>query len=355
MSPVEAVEIESRTDATRRETWALLAAGGVLIGGVFADGWAHDQFVDDLESFITPWHTIIFAGYLGALVVMVLAVRRRLDGFRTVLDAIPRGWTVAAIGVAVFGAGFVGDGIWHTVFGIEADLEALLSPTHLLMLSGGVSIFAGPITAVWSDPQVSRTPAPAVFRPVIVAMVLIASSVAFFFLWLWHIRFTFQTDGFVEWARFQDGFVSDAGVVWGVTTYIVTGLWMTVPALVLLRRWDLPPGAFAALVLVPSGLLLAVQEFRGAGRIGAVVGGALFAEWLIARLRPGPARPWAARSLTLGFVSATFALDWLVLAAGWTVAWPAEFVAGSVVFSALVALAVSFAVFPAAVPPTAER
>jgi len=47
--------------------------------------------------------------------------------------ALPAGYGLSLLGVLIFAAGGIGDMIWHVLFGIEADVEALLSPTHLLL------------------------------------------------------------------------------------------------------------------------------------------------------------------------------------------------------------------------------
>ena len=56
-------------------------------------------------------------------------------------------------GILVFFAGGVGDLLWHTVFGIEEDLEALLSPTHLIFATGGSLMAVGPFLASWRRPR----------------------------------------------------------------------------------------------------------------------------------------------------------------------------------------------------------
>ena len=41
-------------------------------------------------------------------------------------------------------AGAIGDMFWHIIFGIEVSIDALLSPTHLLLLIGALLILSGP-------------------------------------------------------------------------------------------------------------------------------------------------------------------------------------------------------------------
>lgn len=37
--------------------------------------------------------------------------------------------------------------LWHSRFGIEAGIEALLSPTHLVLALGGMLMVSGPLRA----------------------------------------------------------------------------------------------------------------------------------------------------------------------------------------------------------------
>jgi Tol biopolymer transport system component len=121
--------------------YTLLASFFVV--GLYVDGWAHNHGRVD-ESFFTPWHAIFYSGF--ALVAFFLLGRMVLNRRRGLSrrGSIPLGYEFSLIGVFVFGFGGVGDLIWHTLFGIEEDVEALLSPTHLLLVIGMVLIAAGP-------------------------------------------------------------------------------------------------------------------------------------------------------------------------------------------------------------------
>ncbi len=126
--------------------YTLLAA--FFVAGLYIDGWAHNHGRVD-ESFFTPWHAIFYAGFaLVALLLLgrIVLNRRRGLGLR---EAIPPGYGYALLGVFIFGFGGIGDLVWHTLFGIEENVEALLSPTHLLLAAGMVLITAGPLRAAW--------------------------------------------------------------------------------------------------------------------------------------------------------------------------------------------------------------
>src|ERR1041385_5957069 len=88
----------------------LLAAW--LLGGIYTDGWAHNHI--HVETFFTPWHAILYSGFLANLIFYaVTAVRNRRAG----KPWIPEGYRLAAIGVGIFAVSGVGDLIWHTIFG----------------------------------------------------------------------------------------------------------------------------------------------------------------------------------------------------------------------------------------------
>lgn len=61
--------------------------------------------------------------------------------------ALPDGYAAGALGVFVFGVGGIADSLWHTFFGVEVDLEALLSPAHLLLFAGATLILTTPVRA----------------------------------------------------------------------------------------------------------------------------------------------------------------------------------------------------------------
>ncbi|HTJ34404.1 MAG TPA: hypothetical protein VL738_14345 [Dactylosporangium sp.] len=117
-----------------------------LAGGLFMDGWAHSH-VPTLETFFTPWHGVLYSGYAALAISLVPARvwRGRPEG--PVRDWVPAGYGLGLLGAVLFAAGGAFDMTWHIVFGIEVDLEALLSPPHLLLLTAGTLMIATPIRA----------------------------------------------------------------------------------------------------------------------------------------------------------------------------------------------------------------
>ena len=142
---------KARAASSLRFDWIMVAVSVWWLGGLFIDGWAHSN-IPQLETFFTPWHAVFYSGYLAVaftLLVQILLhlrqsarsrggrapsllglVRESLPGNRW-LRAVPTGYELSVLGLAVFGVSGIGDLTWHLIFGIERGTEALLSPTHL--------------------------------------------------------------------------------------------------------------------------------------------------------------------------------------------------------------------------------
>ncbi len=158
--------------------WAVVGCSLWFIGGLYLDGWAH-LHVPQLETFFTPWHAVLYSGYFAvAALLMVTWIRHRAAGYRGSWS-MPAGYELSLLGAGIFAVGGLGDMIWHTLFGIEVDIDALLSPTHLILALGGTLIVTGPLRAAWcrreEGPQglVSRL-------PMLLSLTLLLSVCTFF-------------------------------------------------------------------------------------------------------------------------------------------------------------------------------
>jgi hypothetical protein len=69
------------------------------------------------------------------------------------MQSVPKHYRWAAIGTLIFMAGGAGNAAWHIIFGVEKDLEALLSPTHLLLAIGATLMVSGPFRAALHRPS----------------------------------------------------------------------------------------------------------------------------------------------------------------------------------------------------------
>ena len=151
------------TGATTREfpqssvrfDWMVVLLEAWWVGGLFVDGWAHAHGKVD-QSFFTPWHAILYAGFfVNALFFASVAWRNHGKGYPW-SRSVPRGYEFAVLGVGIFLVGGFLDLVWHLLFGIERSLSATLSPTHLMLalghLPGSQWTLAGRLVASSNSP-----------------------------------------------------------------------------------------------------------------------------------------------------------------------------------------------------------
>jgi hypothetical protein len=136
--------------------WIFLFFSFWYISGIFVDGYFHVHD-PDLESFFTPWHAILYTGYLFTTIILLAWTTVRKKKNEGWVYAIPPGHGLSLIGALIFAVGGVGDMLWHIAFGVEADIEALLSPTHLMLALGAALVLSGGARYFWATKQHTRS------------------------------------------------------------------------------------------------------------------------------------------------------------------------------------------------------
>jgi hypothetical protein len=120
----------------------------IILVGLFLDGWAHNNLPSTLETFFTPWHAVLYSGFLLTAIWLVYPSVKHLAQGQLMEFLGP--YRYSLVGVFLFFLGGIGDSLWHILFGIEVGFEALISPTHLLLATGGFLIGLGPILKIAS-------------------------------------------------------------------------------------------------------------------------------------------------------------------------------------------------------------
>ncbi len=129
-----------------------------FVGGLFVDGWAHTHNKVD-QSFFTPWHALLYAGWTANASVLITGALVGRSRGRTWRTALPPGYFLSLLGAFGFGLGGLGDMAWHVAFGIERGIEALLSPSHLLLAVSMGLLVSGPFRAALRRRALSQLPA----------------------------------------------------------------------------------------------------------------------------------------------------------------------------------------------------
>ena len=187
---------------------------------------------EQIETFFTLWHGVLYSGFVVTALVLVIGVWRNRAQSTSWQAAIPTGYSLSLVGAALFMFGGMADGVWHTLLGIEVDVEALLSPPHLLLAFGGALIVTGPLRAAWVRNE--NTPTLAQLLPAILSATLLLSLMAFFIQYASVLALATDLQRAIpgdlgEAIRSKD----IAGVL--VQTAVLMGL-----MLALARRWRMP-------------------------------------------------------------------------------------------------------------------
>lgn len=319
-----AVPIDPRRDlvTTLLGTWMMI--------GVFLDGYAHANIIEQVESFFTPWHAVFYSGFLATAGWITWNVYRRVSEFNSVRDSVPPGYGYSVIGIAVFAVGGAGDAVWHTIFGIEAGIDALLSPTHLLLFVGILLILTTPFrTAAISDTAHRLTGLNAL--SVSLSVGLTTALLAFFFFYLWAPAHPFWAEQRFDPAT-GDG---ELFVALGMAAILLSTLILLAPLTAVLARWR-PPIGMTTIGWGAVSTLTAVAFDLNAGLAASVgLGAGLAADGTMLWFGAGPKRGIGSL-LTLTITPlVAWSVYFLLIAVNGDLAWPPEVWGGAIVFSVL--------------------
>lgn len=126
-----------------------------LAAGFLLDSWAHLHIA--IETFFTPYHAAFYSAMVAGLLILAFFARRNRALGYTGINMLPAAYQTALWGVPIFFAGGVGDLIWHTFFGIEDRVEAVTSPTHLIIGLGVLLTVGAPIRSALQQRGTLRT------------------------------------------------------------------------------------------------------------------------------------------------------------------------------------------------------
>ena len=313
------------------EERAVAFFGVWMMTGLFIDGWAHQA--QKPETFFSPWHGILYSGFVSAVCWFAW------KGYRAGRGINPAGGLdrLTAVGFLLFGAAGIADGLWHEIFGVEVDLEALVSPSHLALFFGGFLMVTSPLRLA-SARRTSHVPARVTWRewfPQAITLTLATALIGFFTLYL--SPFDGLAVGAIEAAP-----VRELEEVVGIASVLAFNLLLLGALLFALRRWTPPLGfgvvLFGGVAFAMSGL----DGFRHAALMLPALLAGLTADALIRR-RSTAAVALAASAFVLW--AGYFGVTHLAYGLPWTV----ELWTGSIVLAVATGLLLA-AITPAALP-----
>ena len=245
----------------------------VITFGLFIDGWAHNHDKVD-DTFFTPWHAVLYGAILAAGLLLIVTHFRNVGRGHRWRQALPIGYGLSLAGFFIFAAGGVADLAWHEAFGFEEGLEALLSPSHLLLAVSGLMIMTGPIRALWRRDNTEQS-----WRgllPAILSFACVTSVFTFF------TTFAAVSSEFIALTgdRPGDHALTD---IYGIVSLTMHANILLAVVLFMARRWRLPFGA-VTLLFVINMLLMTWMHVIKAGDFILIVGAGaagLLGDWLL--------------------------------------------------------------------------
>ncbi len=332
--------------------WLIVALSAWFLGGLYLDGWAHIH-VPELETFFTPWHFVLYSGFVVlALVLAVTAMRNRRRGAPWA-QVMPPGYGLSLIGAALFLTAGVADLIWHVLFGIEDGVEGLISPSHLALAFGGGLIVTGPLRAALRREEMGRRWSE--HWPMVLSLTILLSV------------FTFFTEYASPFGTTWVAYVPEprtAGHVFlrqalGLASILIQSAILMAHVLYVLRRRPLPIGSLTIMLGVNTALMAVIHDtYLATGPVPLIVAAVLaglaadICHWWF---RPAPDRVGAFR----GFAFATPAILYLfyffavmITASLW---WSVHLWTGSIALAGGVGWLLSYLVVPPDAGSTSQR
>lgn len=303
--------------------------GLLTVGGLYADGWAHLN-VGGLETFFTPWHALLYGNFTLLVAWIGWSTWRHRPGDGARRGVIPTGYGLGVVGIMLFALGGVLDMVWHLLFGIEVGIEALVSPTHLVLLIGAALLLSSPIRSAMAD----RSPSALHSWAVVLGVASVAALAAFFLSYLSVFTEPQSTLPLTTIPEAAPGHkTAELATVAGLGGYLITTLLLALPVDYLRRTGRLPAGALTVIVIAVAAPAAALNEFAYLWPlVGAVIAAAVV---------DAAARYTERRILVALLIGAVWAGQLAGLAAMGELRWPVELWAGVAALSTLLALGIS--------------
>lgn len=368
----EPASIEGQAYSSRQFDWAMLLFLVWSVVGLYIDGWAHRHLASARETFFTPWHAVLYAGMFGAIGLFLGAVVRFHRRGYLKWRAVPRGYELALFGAIIVPIGAVGDMTWHILFGFERNVAAAVSPTHLIVATGGSLLATGPLRATWIRSAESGDHGWAAQLPVLLVLSVFLCLCTFFTQFAQPFSYTVGAASYrppplgadVPWYNppSWNFYAQDAGMA-GVIVH--TALLMSVVLLVL--RWTTLRWGFTALFTINTVMMTLESGNLSTGPlplIGVGVVGGIAADVLRSKLRPSEARPATLRVFAFAVPTVLYILYFVLLLVTGGLWWDLPVWTGAILLAGITGWLLSYA-FVSPIPltgvpveptyPTAER
>jgi hypothetical protein len=204
---------------------------------------------------------------------------------------LPNGYELGFVGVIIFAIGGVLDALWHILLGIERGIEALYSPTHLILFLGGTLIVTSPFRTLWRE--LGDSPRLKELFIGLLSMAMGTSFTGFFAMNFWAFNSANPTLKFGEISNSNLQSISDPVLqhflvqqsqVSGISGILITNAILLLPLIWMARRWRLPFGSYTILLSLPMifmGVLDADFRMSIVGIVSGLVADFIYKIWRV--------------------------------------------------------------------------
>ncbi len=312
-------------------SWCFLGACFWLVLGISLDAWAHNHF--RLETFWTPWHGVLYSGlFATALVLPGAMLINRLKGISW-RETIPAGYEISVLGIIGSIIGGLGDMTWHLLFGIEQNIDAAFSPTHIALMLFFGFVVVGPFHALYvNNARFSRVLLLLSFTLLLTYWALISQSISpYTTLWLVDTPKTNET-----------------GQALAIAAYVIQGAFLAGLTMYLLRRWNVFFGFFFIALTISAAPLAAMQNNYIVIPIGMVAGLLIDCAYLL--IRPSLASIERFRIFVASVPGIWLLTYTLIVSLVYGTVWSTHMLVGSIVITSILSWLLSGLMFPPALP-----
>jgi hypothetical protein len=333
-----------RPGASTRLDWLVALAGVWIMTGLFID--AHQHIFETIETFLNPWHIVMYSGAIFAAAVLAVTIASNYRQSRSFWHAVPPGYPQSVVGVFCLLLGGGLDSIWHAIFGFEHQLDLLLSPPHLFLLSGLFFLVSGPVRAALLRPNAPRLIDQ---LPMLVSMGLAFEVIQFVTQFGFYPEALMRDHPMSQVAFRHEQFVLSVFLFYKQSLEIMIVLWqsalLAAAALYLCARKRLHFGALAVLCVAEKlwiGGEVSSDGLEVLLLVLASIAAGLSGDLLIAKLRPSVRKPNALRLVGFVVPAAYFAAYFIfavpMFGGTW---WDPSFVFGSIALAGIVGVCVA--------------
>lgn len=323
--------------------WGMLAVCAWLIGGAHLDAWAHNH-IPQLETFFTPWHAVLYSGLLAVLCFLMGSIIINHRKGYSWNQAIPPGYELSYLGAIGFIFAGLGDMIWHILFGIERNIDAVFSPTHLLLALCLGLIVSGPFRAAWRRKNTGQKHSFIELLPMLLSLALTLSTITLISQFAHPFVNTWPSYG--QQLLFGEQALAVISMIF--QTIILMGL-----VLLTMRRWTLPFGSLTLVFTLNIALLSIMQDTYVLIPVAFLTG--MIADILIWRMKPSAKRPDALRIFAFAVPTTLYLLYFLTLDITTGVEWTIHLWLGATVVTGIAGWLLSYLVVPPQIPAVVEQ